>query len=92
MDKHIKIGTGKAKLNHSKWVQDSPIRDKWGQLPGHRVATGTETADIEVWVDVEALVKAIGFKALKTQTGATKLQEGAVILKAVNRATTQEGK
>jgi len=49
-----------------------------------REPDGYETAEITVSVDPDALVKTIGSRALRSKKHTTKLQSGAVVLRAIN--------
>ncbi len=75
---HVKVG--------SAWASRNLYRDKHDRY----LRTGIEDGEIEISVDVEALVKALGYKALKSKTGTSKLQQGAVVARVVKRQTRRE--
>lgn len=59
-------------------------KNEHGGYTYRSVKIGEETADIEVYVDVAALVQALGVKAMRSKSRRSKLQEGAVTLVACN--------
>lgn len=50
----------------------------------HIAGGGQATADFIIEIDIGALVKAIGGKAVRSKAKVTKMQNGAVIVRAVN--------
>lgn len=69
----VKIGTGQARRD---------IREQRPGLGGRTV--GTAVADVEVWVDVDLLVRLLGSKAMGNKKGRSSLQSGAIVLRALN--------
>jgi len=45
---------------------------------------GFQLADIEIWVDPNALAQVLSWKAIRSKKHVSKLQGGAVIVKALN--------
>lgn len=52
---------------------------RWATVPD-----GFQLADIEIWVDTDALMKAIGYRVMRSKRGVSVLQGGAITLKALN--------
>lgn len=67
-DNLTRIGSAKGKLN--QWAD--------GEL------TGALEADVDVYVDLEALVRMLGAKAIGSRNGITKLQDGAIVLRVAH--------
>lgn len=70
----VKIGTGQARRD---------IREQRPDGLGGRTV-GTAVADVEVWVDVDLLVRLLGSKAMGNKKGRSSLQSGAIVLRALN--------
>jgi hypothetical protein len=56
-----------------------------GRIFSRAETVGTESADIEVEVDMDYLARALGEKALKSKHSKSKAQHGAIRVRAVNR-------
>lgn len=79
------VATVKLRRRVGKCVPVTPPGTGWMTVPD-----GYEEADIEIHVDVDKLVKALGLRAMESKSGRSALQSGAVVVKAVNRTHHQD--
>lgn len=82
--KYTSVGTGKFKrlLTRREPVHEPGVGWKY-------VNDGYETSDLEVLVDVDMLISILGPKAMKSQSGRSKLQGGAVLVRVLSRQKSE---
>jgi len=85
--KYTSIGKGPSSRRLYGPRVDTVHEDQYGRV--HKSWTqpeiGIEYGEIELLVDVEALIHDIGFRAMMSKSGESKLKGGAVVARVIKR-------